>query len=173
MILIPQSIQAPNTIAIDETFAERLKSIGVNQLLIDLTNERDIKKLSLYLQQFGIPIELLPNKMNDLQFRSLLQNVLHIYRLSGTIKSISMLASAIGATKIEIIKNAFILCHNRQSYHNRSYQHNKGKNYKHFAISMKIQGIPTSLQPSFTSTLTQLFYLFEPINIYLESITHI
>lgn len=173
MILIPQSIQAPNTIAIDQTFAERLKSIGVNQLLIDLINERDIRKLSLYLQQFGIPIELIPSEMNDLQFRSLLQNVLHIYRLSGTTKSIAMLGSATGATKIDIIKNTFILDHNRQSYHNHSYKYNQGKDYKHFAISLEVYGIPTSLQSSFTTTFTQLFYTFEPINIYLKSITHI
>lgn len=65
MDLVPQSIAGRNTLALDKTFANRLSNLGVGQLLIDLSTERDMVKLTLYLQQFGIQIEVLPSDMNE------------------------------------------------------------------------------------------------------------
>ena len=52
MDLIPESIKGGNTLALDQTFLERLLNLGVEQLSIDFTREIDLVKLSLWLEQF-------------------------------------------------------------------------------------------------------------------------
>lgn len=109
MELVPASILGCNTSALDATFAERLENLGIGQLLIDLENERDTVKLTLYLHQFGIPLAMLPADITDFQFRRLLQGILRIYRLSGTPASIIALGEALGASTAEITRDAWLL----------------------------------------------------------------
>lgn len=168
--LVPQSITAINTNALDATFAERLANIGIGQLLIDLANERDMFKLTLYLQQFGIPTDVLPSDMTDFEFRKLLQNILRIYRLSGTTESITSLALALGASSATIIGNAFTLDHNRQARHNTAFLYNQGREYRSFAVDVKVVGVGLDSRTTFETSFRKLFRVFQPINIYLRHI---
>ena len=71
MELLPESIQSTQTLALDHTFRERLLSLAVDQLAIAPEQERDLRKLTLYLRQFGIPVELFPD-LCAIQLRDLL-----------------------------------------------------------------------------------------------------
>ena len=105
MTLVPESIQAANTTALDLTFRQRIINMNSGQLRIDIENERDLVKLGLWLEQFGIPIELLPTDLEKFAFRELLQEVLKIYRFSGTAVSISLLAKALQAEEIVVAES--------------------------------------------------------------------
>lgn len=167
--ILPISIQATNTNALDNGYTHRLNMIGVKQLLIDLENETDLKKLSLHLQQFGIPSNLIPDNITTSQFKALLQRILMIYRLSGTVKSIELLAIATGATSVVTHLNTFELRYNGKEVH-KYYQHNKGMNFKKFAVDVVVAGVPILLRESYSKTFNELFYLFQPINIHLNDL---
>lgn len=170
MALVPQSISARNTDALDSTFAQRFNSIGVGQLLIDLERETDMLKLTLYLQQFGIPTDVLPSDMNEFEFRKFLQNILRIYRLSGTVESIASLAIAIGASDALVAKNAFILDHNLQAVHNSQHLYNMGMEHRSFSVDVIVSGISDDRKIAFTTSFRKLFKLFQPVSIYLRDI---
>lgn len=166
MNLIPDSISAPNTEALDATFADRLTNLGTRQLLIDLATERDPIKLTLYLQQFGIPIELLPSDLSDFEFRRLLQHILRIYRLSGTTESIVSLALALGASTAGVKRNAFVLNHTRQARHDGLFRHNQGREYRSFSVDVCISGVAD--HKAFETSYRKLFQLFQPVSIHLR-----
>lgn len=168
--LVPQSILARNTDAIDATFTDRLNYIGAGQLLIDMENERDMFKLTLYMQQFGIPSDVLPSDMTDFEFRNLLQNILHIYHLSGTIESMQLLAIALGATGTTIIRNAFTLDYDCQSRHNQQFRYNQGREYRSFVVDATISGVSEVSRVKFESTYRKLFKVFEPVSVFLRGV---
>lgn len=169
MELLPESIQATNTLALDRAFLLRLSSIAADRLATDLEQENDMRKLTLYLQQFGIPIELLPD-LGTIQFRDLLQRVLHIYRLSGTPLSIKLLARALGATSAEVIRNAFILDHSSQACYNGLYHYDAGREYRSFSVDVKVEGISPQEWVIFTDTFCRLFRIFQPVGVHLRKV---
>lgn len=170
MTLIPESIQGNNTLALDQTFMQRLLDTKPGQLRIDIENERDMVKLGLWLEQFGIPSELLPQDLEEFAFRKLLQEVLKIYRLSGTSVSISLLAKALQATDITISSNCYIVCYDGQIRHNRQFRHDSGLQYSSFVIDLHVDGVRDERKTEFENTFRKLFQTFEPVGIHLREI---
>lgn len=109
MTLIPESIRGSNTEGLDLTFRQRIINMNPGQLRIDIENERDLVKLGLWLEQFGIPMELLPADLEKFAFRELLQQVLKIYRFSGTTVSVSLLAKALQAEEARV-ERSYMVC---------------------------------------------------------------
>lgn len=169
MELIPESIQGTNTLSLDRTFLMRLSSIAAERLAIDLEHENDMLKLTLYLQQFGIPVELLPD-LGMIQFRDLLQRVLRIYRLSGTPRSIELLAEALGATSVTVVRNAFQLDHARQALHDGRHCYDAGRQHRSFCVDVKVRGISEAEWPTYTATFRHLFRLFQPVSVHLRDV---
>lgn len=170
MTLIPESISAGNTAALDTTFRNRLANINPAQLRIDIENERDLVKLGLWLEQFGIPVELLPGDLEQFAFRELLQQVLKIYRLSGTKTSIRLLAHALQAETVQVATDCFEACYNGQSKYEGLSRHDAGREYSQFSIDIHIIGISENRRPEFETTFRKLFYLFEPVGIHLRDV---
>lgn len=169
MELVPESIQGTNTLGLDQTFLARLSSIAAERLAIDLEHENDMRKLTLYLQQFGIPVELLPD-LGAIQFRDLLQRVLRIYRLSGTPRSIELLAEAVGATSARVVRNAFVLDHAGQALHNGMHLYDAGRQHRSFCVDVKVKGVSETELPAYTGTLRSLFRLFQPVSVHLRDV---
>lgn len=170
MDLIPESIKGSNTQALDRTFLERLMNLGVDQLSIDFANENDMTKLSLWLQQFGIPVELLPDDMDGFTLRDLLPRMVKIYNLSGTDVSIGLLALALGADGAEVMRGSFTLDYNSLARHDGLFQYNQGREYRSFAIDVKLRGIDEGKRAGYETTLRKLHNLFEPVHLYLRAI---
>lgn len=170
MDLIPESINGDNTQALDKTFLERLINLGVDQLSIDFSHESDPVKLSLWLEQFGIPPELLPGNLDTFTLRDLMPLTIKIYNLSGTDTSIRLLAQALGAESAQIVRDSFILHHNNEARHDGLFQHNQGKEYRSFAIDVKIWGISVAGRAGYEDTFRKLFQLFEPVHLHLRAV---
>lgn len=173
MELVPSSILGRNTTALDATFAERLENLGIGQLLIDLENERDTVKLTLYLHQFGIPLEMLPADMTDFQFRRLLQGILRIYRLSGTPASIIALGEALGASSVEIVRNAFVLDHASQARHDGLHHYDQGREHRAFSIDVTVAGVTVDQRGYFETTFGRLYKLFQPAGLHLRALVYV
>lgn len=169
MELVPESVQGVNTLALDYTFLSRLSSLAADRLAVDLEHENDMRKLTLYLQQFGIPIELLSD-LGTIQFRDLLQKVLLIYRLSGTTRSIELLAEAMGASAAVVIRNGFVLNYTRQARYNSMFRYDRGREYAAFAVDVKIKGIGTAELDTYTHTFRRLFNVFQPVSVHLRNV---
>lgn len=173
MNLIPESIKADNTKGLDQTFLERLLTLGVEQLAIDFANEKDMTKLSLWLHQFGIPTELLPEDLDTFTLRDLLPLTIKIYNLSGTEASIRLLAQALGAGQVEVVHDSFALDHNRQARYNGLFQYNRGREYQSFAVSLNVSGVPAEKYEVYETAFRKLFNFFEPAHLYLNQINFI
>lgn len=169
MELIPESIQGANTLGLDRTFLARLSSISSEGLVIDLEHENDMRKLTLYLQQFGIPVELLPD-LGTIQFRDLLQRVLRIYRLSGTARSVELLAEAVGATSAIVVRNTFMLDYARQACYNALHHYDAGSEHRSFCVDVKVRGISGAELLAYTDTFRRLFHVFQPVNVHLRDV---
>lgn len=169
MELVPESVQGANTLALDHTLLERLSSIAVDRLAIDLERENDMRKLTLYLQQFGIPLELISD-LGEIQFRDLLQRVLVICRLSGTTRSIELLAEAMGATSAVVVRNAFTLDHSSQAFHNKLYRYDCGQEYRSFSVDVKVKGVGTTEIEAYSTAFRRLFSVFQPVSVHLRNI---
>lgn len=169
MELVPESVQGANTLALDHTFLDRLSSIAVDRLAIDLERENDMRKLTLYLQQFGIPLELISD-LGAIQFRDLLQRVLLIYRLSGTTRSIELLAEAVGATSAVVVRNAFALNYSRQALHNKLYRYDCGREYRSLSVDVNVKGVGATEIEAYSTTLRRLFSVFQPVGVHLRNV---
>lgn len=173
MDLIPESIKGNNTQGLDQTFLERLLTLGVGQLSIDFANERDMTKLSLWLQQFGIPTELLPEELDAFTLRDLLPLTIRIYNLSGTETSIRLLAQALGASGVEIVRDSFALDHDRQACYDGLFHYNLGREYRSFAVSVNVSGVPTGKSAAYETAFRKLFKFFEPAHLYLNRVNFV
>lgn len=169
MTLIPESIQANNTTGLDLTFRQRIINMNPGQLRIDIEKERDLVKLGLWLEQFGIPMELLPADLEKFAFRELLQQVLKIYRLSGTTVSISLLAKALQAEEAVIAQN-YTVCYNGQIRYNGRFRYDDGGEYQSFAVDVHMSGVLEERKEEFESIFRNLFQVFEPVGIYLRDV---
>lgn len=167
MELIPESIQGTNTLGLDHTFRERLLSLAVDQLAIAPEQERDLRKLTLYLRQFGIPVELFPD-LGAIQLRDLLRRVLLIYRLSGTPRSIELLAEALGATSATVVRDAFLLDHARQALYDGRHRYDAGRQHRSFCVDVKVAGISEAEWLTFTTVFRRLFPVFQPVSVHLR-----
>ncbi len=170
MDLIPESIKGRNTLALDTTFLERLLNLGVGQLAIDFSNETDMTKLSLWLEQFGVPRELLPDDLDTFTLRDLMPVVVKIYNLSGTESSMQLLAEALGADKARIVRDTFVLDHDQQAFYNAVYRYDAGLEYRSFSIDVKCQGVKQNERMAYESSLRKLFKLFEPVHLFLRKV---
>lgn len=170
MDLIPESIKGDNTLALDKTFLERLLNLGAEQLTIDFTREIDPVKLSLWLEQFGIPSELLPDDLDAFTLRDLMPLTVKIYNLSGTETSIVMLAEALGATGAKVIRDCFALRYDHQARYDGLFRYNNGEEYKGFAIDVQIEGITPEKEAGYEATFRKLFKLFESVHLYLRNV---
>ena len=155
MELLPESIQSTQTLALDRTFRERLISLVADQLAIAPEQERDLRKLTLYLRQFGIPVELFPD-------------LLLIYRLSGTPRSIELLAEALGATSATVVRDAFLLDHVRQALYDGRHRYDAGRQHRSFCVDVKVAGISEAEWPTFTTVFRRLFPVFQPVSVHLR-----
>lgn len=169
MTLIPESIQATNTSALDLAFRQRLINMNSAQLRIDIENERDLVKLGLWLEQFGIPTEFLPKDLEKFAFRELLQQVLKIYRLSGTTVSISLLAKALQADEATVAQN-YTVCYNGQIRHNGQFRYDNGREYQSFAVDVHVAGVLEERKAEFENLFRKLFQVFEPVGIFLRDV---
>ena len=162
-MLEPESIRTTKTKAIDETWAERLSVMRYAQLQINFETEPNIKKLELWLEMFGLDPEMLKQGLNTDEYRLILQNIILIFRLSGTAKSIELIAQALGATSTRPIYK-YVL------YYNGDYFYDAGGVYRLSAITIEATGVSAEKQESFVLKMRKLFELFEPMWIYLEGI---
>lgn len=170
MALIPESIQDNNTLALDQVFRQRLANTNPEQLRIDIENERDMIKLGLWLEQFGIPTELLPKDLEEFAFRKLLQEVLKIYRLSGTTVSISLLAKALQASDTFVSKDGYTVCYDNQVRYNGQLRHDAGQEFASFVVDVHVDGVSEERKADFENTFRKLFQVFQPVGIHLRDI---
>lgn len=170
MELVPESLQGNNTLALDHTFKQRLIGAGPAQLLIDIENERDMVKLGLWLEQFGIPVELLPKDLGEFAFRELLQEVLKIYRLSGTSVSICLLAKALQVIDVSVSRDCYQLCYTGEVCYNGQLRHDAGGEFRTFVVDVHVDGVRPEKKPEFENTFRKLFQVFEPVGLHLRDV---
>ena len=168
--IVPESIQTTSTIALDETFEARMSLIRSEQLYIDLANETNMVKLQLWLEMFGISLDAIPEGLTTAEYQRLLQNIIIIYRLSGTKRSIQLLGTVLGATSVVVNQN-YILKHNGTASYNGIWKYDSGKLFRLFIVSLDLTGIATADRPAFIDKLRKLFEVFEPMWVWLESIS--
>lgn len=172
-ILVPDSIQGSNTVAIDLTTADRFRKMYPSSLRIDIENERDLFKLTLLAEMFGVPKHLLPDDLSEFEFRDILRRIKQICSLSGTVPSIRLIAQALSVENIEVLTNTFLLRYDNQADHRGYFHHDKGGEYKCFSVSVEIAGVPEDSRPGWESTFRALFNTFQPISIYLQEVKFI
>lgn len=172
MTIVPESIQTVKTIALDETYEARLALLRPEQLYIDLANETNQTKLQLWLEMFGISIDSIPSGLTTDEYQRLLQNIVIIYRLSGTKRSIKLLCTVLGATSVEI-KQDYVLRHNSTASYNGLWGYDAGKLHGLFIVKLEVTGIAPELQATFIAKLKKLFEVFEPMWIWLESVVFV
>lgn len=171
-MLEPESIRTAKTKAIDETWAERLSVMRYRQLLINFETEPNIEKLELWLEMFGLDPEMLKQGLTTDEYRLILQNIILIFRLSGTAKSIELIAQALGATSTRPIYK-YVLYYNGEITYGGDYFYDSGGVYRLSAITIEATGVAAENQESFVMKMRKLFELFEPMWIYLEGIDFI
>lgn len=169
--LLPESVSASNTIALEHTFAFQLIGLNVDQISIDLVGERDMVKLTMLLQQFGVPIDMLPDDMSDFALRELLSKVIKIHKTSGTLESMQLMAEAIGG-RIVSINQDYHLRHNGDAVHNELYLYNAGREYEKYSLTIIIDGVGETRRSRFDKLFKQLFTTFQPVSLWLSDIIH-
>ncbi|MDR1756103.1 MAG: hypothetical protein LBR65_03960 [Culturomica sp.] len=170
MTLIPESIEAYNTRALDITFKNRLINTGPQGLRIDLEKETDLVKLGLWLEQFGIPSELLPDDLSEFGFRVLLQKVMRIYRLSGTPLSIVLLAEALQASGAKVGRSCYVVSYDGGIRHNSAFRYDAGQEFKSFAVDVHVDGISEAGKAEFETRFRSLFRVFQPVGLFLREV---
>jgi hypothetical protein len=168
--IVPESIQTISTIALDETYEARLSLMRPEQLYIDLAHETNMIKLQLWLEMFGISMDAIPEGLSTVEYQRLLQNIIIIYRLSGTKRSIQLLCTVLGATSV-VVNQTYILKHDGTASYNGLWNYDSGTPHRHFTVSLDVSGIVAVDRPAFIDKLSKLFEVFEPIWIWLESIS--
>lgn len=170
MTLIPESIESLNTRSLDLTFKQRLINLGTEQLRIDIENERDLVKLGLWLEQFGIPAELLPDNLEEFAFREMLQKVLKIYRLSGTNISVCLLAQALQVSEVFTEGDCYVLGYTGEARYDAHFKYDGGKEFRSFVIDIHVNGVREEQKAKFEETFRELFQVFEPVGIFLRDV---
>lgn len=168
--IVPESIQSITTIALDETYEARHSLLRPEQLYINLAHETNTTKLQLWLEMFGISLNAIPEGLSTAEYQRLLQNIIIIYRLSGTKRSIQLLGTVLGATRL-VINQTYILKYDGTASYNGLWNYDSGLLHSHFVVSLEVSGIDIADRPAFIDKLSKLFEVFEPMWIWLESIS--
>ncbi|MEG0519377.1 MAG: hypothetical protein RR555_11020 [Bacteroidales bacterium] len=168
--LVPDSIQGSNTVASDLTAADRFRKMYPLSLRIDIENERDLFKLTLLAEMFGIPKYLLPDDLGEFEFRDILRRIKQICSLSGTVPSIRLIAQALNVENVEVFTNTFLLRYDNQADYRGYFHYDMGAEYKGFSVSVEITGIPEDSRANWENTFRGLFNIFQPISIYLQEV---
>ncbi len=168
-MLEPQSISTNQTAAIDNTWAERLTLLRHNQLQIDFRTETSVQKLEMWLEMFGTSPEVLQQGLTTEEYRRLLQVVIQIFRLSGTPRSIELIAQALGATSSKLL-HKYILTHSGVIAYNGDYFYDSGGANRVSVITIEVRGVLAENQAGFLTKMKNLFVIFQPMWIYLEGI---
>ena len=168
-MLEPASIRNERTAAIDSTWAERLSLLRYSQLRIDFQTETSVQKLELWLEMFGTSPEVLQQGLTTEEYRRLLQVVIQIFRLSGTPKSIELIAQALGATSSRLLQK-YILYYGGIIAYNGDYYYDSGGANRVSVITIEVRGVSLENQAGFLTKMKNLFIIFEPMWIYLEGI---
>jgi hypothetical protein len=168
-MLEPESIRTSRTKAIDESWAERLSLLRYNQLLINFEIEPNIEKLELWLEMFGLDPEILQQGLTTDEYRRILQSIILIFKLSGTPKSIELIAQALGATSTRPLYK-YVLYYDGEIDYRGDYYYDAGGVYRASAITIEATGVAPENQESFIEKMKKLFELFQPMWIYLEGI---
>lgn len=168
--LVPDSIYGNNTVSIDLTAANRIQQIYPSSLRVDIQNERDLFKLTLLAEMFGVPKHLLPDDLGDFEFRDILRRIKQICSLSGTIPSIKLISQALGVENVNIVIDTFYLRYDNQADHRGYFHYDCGAEYKGFSVSIEVTGIPEEARDGWESTFRALFNTFQPISIYLQEV---
>lgn len=168
-MLEPESIRNTRTAAIDDTWAERLSILRYGQLRINFGTETDIAKLELWLEMFGLDPEVVKQGLTTEEYRKILQNILQIFRLSGTAKSIELIAQALGAASTRPLYK-YVLKYDGNNDYSGAYYYDSGGISQLFVITIEVTGVLPENQESFLIKMKNIFDLFEPAWIYLEGI---
>lgn len=169
MGLEPESIRNSRTTAVDETWAARLAILKYEQLRINFSTEQDITKLELWLEMFGLDPEVVKQGLTTDEYRKILQNVLIIFRLSGTPKSIELIAQALGAQSTKILYK-YVLKLDGTWNLDGSYYLDSGGLFSKLSITVQVTGVSPENQEAFSIKLKNIFNLFEPAVLYLQGI---
>ncbi|MBN1112566.1 MAG: hypothetical protein JXA53_06585 [Bacteroidales bacterium] len=167
--MLPNSIKNNFTEALIFAYNRRLDGLNISQLRIDPQNEKDIYKLDLWLQMFGIPREILPADLTAISLRSFLQKIQTITRQAGTPRSIELLCEAIGA-QTATIRYEYVNRYNSECRYNSQQKYDSGAQFKRFAITIEVTGVANNRQTWYKNTLAKMFLLFIPDRVYLEKI---
>lgn len=170
MQLIPESIATRKTIALDETWENRLALLRYAQLKIDFQNEPNIDKLKLWLEMFGGTIdETVVDTFTIDEYRRLLQSIILLFKLSGTVKSVELLGYVLGVT-FEVSKG-FVLKYDGQASYNGSFNYDSGGEFSPFIISIKVSNYSANFDfDAFKAKLMLLFEIFEPVWIFIQKL---
>ncbi len=171
MKLLPESVRTRSTSAIDETWAIRLQLLRFNLLKIDLYNEADRSKLDLWLEMFGISTAEIPTDLTTQEYQMLLRYIIRIYRLSGTPKSIELIAKILGATDV-LVKRNYIIQYNSNYNFDGSCNFDGGEVDRPFVVDIAVAGIDLQKLPEFEQKFRKLFEVFEPAWIWLRGISY-
>lgn len=154
MTYIPESLHDTNMPLLDEIFGDNIAKLPAADVLIDFARENDPVKLTMWMEQFGVPRELLPDDMSEFRLLELLKRTIRIYRLGGTAEGIKTLAEALGAEQVSVHTGAY----------GSSTQPNS------FSVSLIIYTYNHETYYAFRSTLETLFPLFCPVSLWLNDV---
>lgn len=168
-MLEPESIRNNLTTAVDETWEARLGVLKYQQLRINFATEQDIAKLELWLEMFGVDPLVVKQGLTTDEYRKILQNVLLIFRLSGTPRSIELIAQALGAQSTKILYK-YVLKLDGTWLLDGSYFLDSGGLYSKLSIMVHVTGVLPGEQEAFSTKLKNIFNLFEPAVLYLQGI---
>jgi hypothetical protein len=169
MALVPESIRGTRTQALDQTWAGRLSVMRYGQLRINFAEETNVAKLELWLEMFGLSPAELQGYLTTVEYCKLLQNVIKIFKLSGTARSIEMIAQALGATSTSLLYK-YVLYYNNEIAYDGGYYYDSGGAFKASSITIEVTGVTAENQARFIVKMKKLFGLFQPMWIYLEGI---
>jgi hypothetical protein len=167
MQLLPESVTSVSTAALDATWATRMELLRFEQLKVDILNETNSVKLEMWLEMFGVSLAAIPDDLTTEEYQALLRQVITIFRLCGTKRSIELLCLILGATEVEIVQN-YSTYYNGSIAYNGLYYYDGGAAHRPFVVWLRVTGISNSGFEVFAGKLRKLFEIFEPIWIYLE-----
>lgn len=166
MTLIPESIATRKTTALDETWESRLALLRYSQLKIDFQNETSTEKLQMWLEMFGGTIdETVVSTFTLDEYRRLLQSIILLFKLSGTVRSVELLGYVLGATSVTV-SFLFSVKYDGKILYDGSYSYDSGAGFKKYCVSVEVDGVDDI--SAFRQKLQMLFEIFEPawINLY-------
>ena len=154
MTYIPESLHDTTMPLLDEIFGETLDTLPAADVIIDFERENDAVKLTYWLEQFGVPRELIPDNMSEFRLLELLKKAIRMYRLGGTAEGIKTLAEALGAEQVSV--------------HTGAYGSSILPNG--FSVSLLIGSYSHETYDTFRGALETLFPIFCPISLWLNDV---